>query len=141
MNTLNQQRHNHTETSPTVKVSPRTQKVEIHVAMEGSGLELFITDLGNIFRCNVGKEFGVLLRRKGPHQPEFAYDIVFLLVIYTDQIGHNIHKIVGDTKAPLLHCFSFISQLKAGNVIITGQYMKYQTFSKLQFIPMLKNSF
>ena len=81
-----------------------------------------------------------MLRRKGPHKPEFVYDIVLIhfLNIYTDLIEHNI---VGDTKAPLLRCFLFISKLKAGNIITTGQYMNSQTFSNLQFRPLLENSF
>ena len=87
-----------------------------------------------------GNEFGVMLRGKGPHKPEFAYDIVRIhsFMIYTDLIEYNI---VGDTKAPLLRCFPFISKLKSGDIITTGQYMNYQTFSNLQFRPLLKNSF
>ena len=51
------------------------------------------------------------------------------------------YSIVGDTKAPLLRCFPFISKLEGGDIITTGQYMNYQTFSNLQFRPLLKNSF
>ena len=140
MNTLNQERHNHSENCVTVKVSRRTQKVEIYLANEGSGLALFSTDLGHIFGSNVGSEFGVMLRGKGPHKPKFAYDIVRIhsLMIYTNLIEYNI---VGDTKAPLLRCFPFISKLNPRDIITTGQYMNYQTFSNLQFRPLLKNSF
>ena len=97
-------------------------------------------DLGHIFGRNVGNEFGVMLRRRGPRKPEFAYDIVRIhsLMIYTDLIEYNI---VGDTKASLLRCFPFISKLKSGDFITTRQYKNYQTFSKLQFRPLLKNSF
>ena len=59
-------------------------------------------------------------------------------MIYTDLIEYNI---VGGTKAPILRCFLFISKLKAGDVITTGQYMKYQTYSNLQFRPLFKTSF
>ena len=59
-------------------------------------------------------------------------------MIYTDLIEYNI---VGYTKAPLLRCFSFISKLKSGDIVSTGQYMNYQLFSNLQFRPLLKNSF
>ena len=106
MNTLIQERHNHSEKCITAKVSRRKQKVEIYLATEGSDLALFITDLGHIFGSNVGNEFRVMLRGKGPHKPEFAYDIVRIhsLMIYTDLIEYNI---VGDTKAPLLPCFPF----------------------------------
>ena len=140
MNTLIQERHNHSENCVTVKVSRRTQKVEIHLAKEGSGLAFFSTDLGHIFGSNVGNEFGVMLRGNGPHKLKFAYDIVRIhsLMIYTDLIQYNI---VGDTKIPLLHCFPFIWKLKSGDIISTGQYMNYQTFSNLQFRPLLKNSF
>ena len=81
-----------------------------------------------------------MLRGKGPHKPEFAYDIVRIhsLMIYTDLIEYNI---LGDRKAPLLRCLSFISKLKSGDIITTGQYMNYQTFSNLQFRPLPKNFF
>ena len=48
MNTLIQERHNHSENSITVEVSRRTQKAEIYLANERSGLAFFITDLGHI---------------------------------------------------------------------------------------------
>ena len=140
MNNLIQERHNHSENCIKVKVSRRTQKVEIYLAKEGSGLAFFRTDLGQISGSNVGNEFGVMLRGKGPHKPEFAYDIVRIhsLMIYTDMIEYNN---VGDTKTPLLRCFLFVSELKSGDIITTGQYMNYQTFSNLQFTPLLKDSF
>ena len=140
MNILIQERHNHSKNCIKVKVSRRRQKVEIYLASEGSGLAFFSTDMGHIFGSNVGKEFGVILRGKGPHKPEFACDIVRIhfLMIYTDLIEYNID---GDTKAPLLCCFPFISKLQSGDIITTGQYMNYQRFSNLQFRPLLKNSF
>ena len=76
MNTLIQERHNHSEICITVKVSRRTQKIEILLANEGSGLAFFSTDLRHLFGSNIGNEFGVMLKREGPHKPEFAYDIV-----------------------------------------------------------------
>ena len=140
MNNLIQERHNHSENCMKVKVSRRKQKVEIYFADETSGLAFFSTDLVNIFGSNVGNEYGVMLRGKVPHKPEFAYNIVriYSLMIYTNLIEYNI---VGDTKAPLLRCFPFISKLKSGDIITTGHYMNYQTFSNLQFRPLLKNSF
>ena len=97
-------------------------------------------DLGHILGSNVGNEFGVMLRGKGPHKPDFAYDVgrIHSLMIYTDLIEYNIG---GDPKASLLRCFPFISKLKSGEIITTGQYMNYQTFSNLQFRPLLKNFF
>ncbi len=140
MNILIQERHNHSENCIKVIASRRTQKVEIYLANEGSGLAFFSTDPGHIFRSNVGNEFGVMLRGKGPHKPEFAYDIVRIhsVMLYIDL---NQYSTVGDTKAPLLRCFPFLSKLKCGDIITTGHYMNYQTFSKLQFRPLLKNSF
>ena len=140
MNTLIQERHNHSENSITVKLSRRTQKVVIYLPNEESGPAFFSTDPGHIFGINVGNEFGVILRGKGPHKPEFAYDIVHThsLMIYTLMIEFNI---VGHTKTPLLRCFSFISKLKARDIMITGQYMNCQTFSNLQSRLLLKNSF
>ena len=140
MNMLIQERSNHNETCITVKVSRRTQKVVIMLANNSSGLAFWSCDLGHFFGNIVGNEFRVLMIGKGPHEPEFAYDIVRIhsLMFYSDIVEYNI---VGDTKTPLLRCFSLISKLKGGDIITTGQYMNYQTFSNLQFRPLLKNSF
>ena len=88
MNTLIRKRHNHSENCITVKVSRRTQKVEIYLANEGSGLAFLSMDLGHFFGSNVGNELGLMLRGKGPQKQEFAYDIVRIhsLMIYTDLI-------------------------------------------------------
>ena len=66
-------RHNHSENCITVKVTQRTQKIEINLASEGSGLAFFSTDLGHFFGSNVGNEFGVMLRGK---EPKVDYEIV-----------------------------------------------------------------
>ena len=139
-NMLIQERNNHNETCITVKVSRKTQKYVILLANDTSGLAFCSTDLGHIFGNNVGNKFGVLMIGKGPHEPGFAYDIVRIhsLMIYSDLVEYSI---VGDTKAPSLRCFPFISKLRGGDTITTGQYMNYQTFSNLQFKPLLKNSF
>ena len=140
MNTLFQERNNHNEICITVKVSRRTQKVVIMLANDTSGLAFCSTDWGHIFGNNVGNQFGVLMKEKGPHEPQFAYNIVRIqsLMFYSDLVEYSI---VRDTKAPLVRCFPFISKLKGGDIIAYGQYMNYQTFSKLQFRPLLKNSF
>ena len=137
---LIQERNNHNETCITVKVSRKTQKVDIMLANDTSGLAFCSTDLGHVFGLNVGNEFGVLIKGKGNHEPQFDYDIVRVhsLKIYSDLVEYNI---VGDTKAPLLRCFPFSSKLKGGVIMTTGQYLNYQTFSNLQFRPLLKNSF
>ena len=62
MNILIQERHNHSENCIKVKVSRRTEKVEIYLANEASGLAFFSTDLGHIFGSGFGNEFGVMLR-------------------------------------------------------------------------------
>ena len=64
MNTLIQERHNHSENCFTIKVYPTTQNIEVYPAKERSGLAFFSTDLGNIFSSNVDNEFGVMLRGK-----------------------------------------------------------------------------
>ena len=106
MNTLIQARHNHSENCITVKMSQRTQKVEINLADERSGVAFFSTDLGHIFGSIVGNDFAVMLRGEGPYKPELAYDFVRIHspMIYTDLIEY---KIVGDTKASLRPCFLF----------------------------------
>ena len=105
-------------------MSRRTHKFEICLENEGSSLAFFSTDLGHNFSRKVGSEFGVMLRKKGPHKPKVAYDIdrIHSLMIYTDLIEYNS---VGDTKTPLLRRFLFISKLKAGLIKTTGQYKNY----------------
>ena len=76
MNKLVQERNKHNETCITAKVSHRTQIVVIILANDTCGVAFCRTDLGHIFGNNVGNEFGVLMIGKGPHQHEFAYDIV-----------------------------------------------------------------
>ena len=59
-------------------------------------------------------------------------------MIYSDIIEYNIF---GDTKTPILRCIPFISTVKSGDIIPTGQYKNYQSFANLQFKSMLTNSF
>ena len=72
--------------------------------------------------------------------PKFAYDIVrkLCLMIYKDLIEYNI---LSDLNVPLLRCVFFVSKLKDGDIIITGQNLNYQTFSNLQLRPLLKTYF
>ena len=104
MNTLIQERNNHNETCITVKVSRRSQKVVILLANDSSGLAFCSTDLGHIFGNNVGNQFGVLMKGKGPHESDFAHNIVRIhsLMIYSDLEEYNI---VGDTKIPCYNAF------------------------------------
>ena len=109
------------------------------LANDTSGLAFCSRDLGHIYGNNVGNEFGVLVMGKSPQEPEFAYIVrIHSLMIYSDLVEYNI---VADTKALLLRCFPFISKLNGGEIITTGQYLNYHTFSNLQFRPLLKNSF
>ena len=110
-----QETHNHSESCITVKVSRRTQKVEIYLLNGGFGLAFFSTDLGQFVSSLVGNEFVVMLQRKGLQKPEFACDNVRIhsLTIYTNLTEYNI---VGKTKALLLRCFLFISKLKARDI-------------------------
>ena len=138
--TLIKEKNNHNKICITVKVSRRTQKDVIMLANDTSGLAFCSTDWGHCFGNNVGNELGVLMIGKGPHEPEFAHHFVRIhsLIIYSNLVEYNN---VRDTKAHLLRCFPFISKLKGGDIITTGQYMNYQTFSSLQFRPLPKTSF
>ena len=70
------------------------------------------------------------MKGKGPHYPQYSYDIIRIhsLMIYSDIIEL------------LLRCIPFISKVKSGDIISTGQYMNYQSFTNLQFKKLLKNS-
>ena len=122
MNTLIQEKNNHNETCITFKVYRRSQKVVIILANDTSGLAFCSTDLGHIFGNNVGNQFRVLVKGKGAHGPQFAYDIVRIhsLIIYSGLVEYSIG---GDKKVPLLRCSPFISKLKEGDIITAGQYM------------------
>ena len=86
MKLLIQERNNHNENWITVKVSRRTQKIELFLISEDSSLVIFSTDLGKIFGGDVGDDKGILMRGKGPQETKFAYDFVRIhsLMIYTD---------------------------------------------------------
>ena len=139
MKTPIQERQNHSESCIRVKMSQRTQKVEIYLVNDRFGLTFFSADLGHIFSTNIGNETGEMLRVKKPHKPKFADDIVLIhsLMIYKDLVENTI---LGDKKVPLLRCLPFISKLKSGEIITTGQYMNSQTFSNLQIRPLMKIS-
>ena len=111
----------------------QNEKVEMHLGNERSGLAFSRTDSGHVFGSNVGNNFGIVLRRKRPHKPVFVYYLVC--------IQFPMMYSVGDTKAPLLRWFPFISKMTTGDNLTTGQYMNYPTFSNLQLRPLLKNSF
>ena len=64
----------------------------MRLANETSGLAFCGTDLGHIFDDYVENGLGVLMVGKGPHELEFAYDIVRIhsLMFYTDLVEWNI---------------------------------------------------
>ena len=140
MNTLIQERNNHRNTCITIKVSRVTQRRKVYLANEESSLAFFSTDLGHIFGGDMQNDLGILMCGKGSHEPTIADDFVRIhsRMIYTDIVDYNI---VGHIKAPLRRRFPFISKVKSGDIMTTGQYTNYQTFSVLQFRRLLKISF
>ena len=139
MDTIIQERNNHRDTWITITVSRVTQKVKVYLAKEESRLAIFSTDLRHIFGGDVRNGLGIFMSGERSASTNICYDIVPIhsLMIFTDIVEYNI---VGDTKAPLLRCFPFTSKLKSGDIITTGKYMNYQTFSNLQFRRFMKNS-
>lgn len=63
--------------------------------------------------------------------------LIHSIMIYTDIVEHGI---IGDVKAPILRCFPMISRVKNGYIEV-NQFMNYQSFDKLQFRKLLRNSF
>ena len=61
---LIQERNNHNENYITVKVSRRKQKVVVILANDTSVPSFCSTNLGHIFRNNVGNQFGLLMKGK-----------------------------------------------------------------------------
>ena len=108
----------------------KKRRLETYLANERFGVTLIIMDLGHILRSIIHKKFGLMLRGKGLHKPEFAYDIVRIhsLWIHTDLTEFTS---IVDRKAPLLRYIDFKSPPKAGVYITTGQFMNYHTFSNL----------
>ena len=86
-----------------------------------------------MFKSNGVIELGVMLRGKGLHKPEFAFNIVRIhsLMIFTDLMEYNI---VGYTMTPLLRCFFYFTTER------WRQY-NYRTFNNLQFRHLSKNFF
>ena len=108
----------------TIEVPGRTQKIEIYLANGRFCILIFSTTLRHFFRSIADFEFGLVLRTKGPHKPDFAYDIVRIhsILIYTDLSKFNI---VGDTNAPTAALHPFYSKAQSWS-----QY-KYWTVDEL----------
>ena len=81
-----------------------------------------------------------MLKKERPHGPVFDYVIFskFSLLIYKDLIEYSF---VGDEKRSVAALTIFLSQLKATELLATGQYVDYQTFTNLKCIPLLKSIF
>ena len=141
MNKTTQEREKYERTPIKLKVNRITQRICLSLPNENSLLGVFSTDLCHVFGCEEAVYgMGVFMSGAGPYFPKFPYDIVRIhtLMIYSDIIEYNF---VGDTKAALLRRIPFISKIKNGGIISTGQNMNYQNFPKLQFKKILKNSF
>ena len=141
MNRKIQEREKYEKTPIKLHVNTITQRISLSLPNQNSLLVIFSADLCHVFGCEEAVYgMGVFMSGGGPHFPKFPYDIVRIhtLMIYSDIVEYNI---VGDTKAALLRCIPFISKVKNGDIISTGQYMNYQNFPNLQFKKILKNSF
>ena len=118
MNSLIQNRNNHHTTCIGVKMDRRTQKIAFSLVNDESSLVISSIDFERVFGGDVRNDREILMLGKGSHKPLFACDIIRIrsLMISTDIVEYNI---VGDTKAPLLRCFPFISKVKSGDVFTT----------------------
>ena len=124
-----------------VSVDKITQKVAVHLPESQPVFINQSADLSHIFGCDLKQnQTGVIMKVKSLHYPQYFYDIIRIhsLMIYSDFIEYNI---VGNTKTPLMRCIPFISKVKSGDIISTGQYMNYQSFTNLQFKKLLNNFF
>ena len=95
-----------------VSVDKITQKNAIHLPEDQSVFIIQSADLSHIFGCDLEQnQTGVIMKRKGPHYPQYSYDIIRIHspMIYSDIIEYNI---VGVTKTPLLRCIPFIYKVK-----------------------------
>ena len=140
MNRKIQEREKYGKMPIKLHVNKITQRISLSLPNQNSLLVIFSADLCHIFGCEEAVYgMGVLMSGAGPHFPKIPYELVRIhtLMIYSDIVEYNI---VGDEKAALLQCIPFISKVKNGDIISTGQYMYYQIFPNLQFrTKFLKN--
>ena len=111
-----------------------SSKLKISLAAAGA-LNIISPDLAHI----LGFPTSVLLRWKGPHFSTYPVDLLRIhsVMVYTDIIEYGI---VGDTMAPVLRCFPFVTRLKKGEISMT-YIMNYHTFANQQFKRLMKRSF
>ena len=106
-----------------VSVDKMTRNVAVLLPENQSVFFIQSSDSSHIFGCDLEQnQTGVIKKGKGPHYPQYSYEIIRIhsVKIYSDFIQYNI---VGDTKTPLLRCIPFISKVKSGDIISTGQYI------------------
>ena len=103
-----------------VSVDKIAQKVAVQLPENQSVFTIPSADLSHIFGGNLEQnQTGVIMKAKVPPYPQYSYDIISThsLMIYSDIIEYNL---VGDIKTPLLRCIPFISKVKSGDIIFTG---------------------
>ena len=75
-----------------VSVDKITQKVAVHLPESQSVFIIQSADLSHIFGCDLEQnQTGVIMKGKGPHYPQYSYDIIRIpsLMIYSDIIDYN----------------------------------------------------
>ena len=100
-------------------------------------LRLFYGHHESNFWMNYWRRRLIDVGRKTTSQTRICSIIVCIqtLVINSELIAYVF---VGKMKVPLLHYFPFILKPKAGDILTTGQYMKYHTICNLHLRPLLK---
>ena len=96
-----------------VSVDKITQKIDFHLNEDQSVFIIQSADLSHNFGCDLEQnQTGVIMKRKGPHYPQYSYDIIRIhsLMISIDIIKYTI---VDDTETPLLRCIPSISKVKS----------------------------
>ena len=73
LNTLIQERNNHTVTCITINFSRVTQKVKVYPAIEESSLAVFSIDLGHLFGGDVRNDLGIIMCAKDSHEPTILF--------------------------------------------------------------------
>ena len=92
-------------------LSRGTQKFEVNIANDEYGLDFFGRHLEHVLRSKVQNEFGMELRRNGPHRPELAQDLNRIHILMTKRVTIENNSVC-DANSPMLRCFSFNATLK-----------------------------
>ena len=112
-----------------------TSKLEVKLPEARSALNIMSGDISHI----LGFPMSVLLIGEGPHYSNFPVDILRIhsVQVYTDIIEYSI---IGDTMAPVLRCFPFVTKMKR-NEISMPYLMNHHSFAIPQFKRLMKRSF